>query len=325
MKILITGGAGFLGSHLAETLLDRGDTVWVIDNLATGRKKNLKHALENPKFKFIEDDISKPGTIQTLVTEFSPEVVIHAAASYKNPQDWQEDIRSNVLGTGLLVQALMSHPGGLKRLIYFQTSLCYGLKPIEQPITLKHPYFGGTFAGGSSYAITKTAAEQFIDMSGLPFISFRLANMFGPRNISGPLPTFFKKIKNNEACTIFDSRRDFVYVSDLVEVVVKAVDGVGANGFYHISSGEDFSIKEMFQHCLQSMGISDYANVTYKPRTSDDTATILLDPSVTQKQFDWKIRHTLADGVKKAVAWYEENGIDETYTHLKLDPSKKTS
>src|SRR5690606_37026460 len=129
----------------------------------------------------------------------------------------------------------------VNRLIYFQTALCYGI-PQEQPITLNHPIEPSL----SSYAISKTAGEHHIFLSGLNAISFRLANAYGPRNISGPLPTFYHRITNNKQCFVMDTRRDFIFIQDLVDIVEKAVDGAGEPGPYHISSGKDFSIKELF-------------------------------------------------------------------------------
>ena len=176
MKVLITGGAGFLGSHLADRLLARGDQVLVIDNFASGRPDNLEpHA----GLELIEGSIAEPDLVSRCFDSFRPEVVVHAAASYKNPDDWEEDSRTNVLGTSLITQAALRLE--VRRLIYFQTSLCYGIRPLEQPITLSHPIL----PGDSSYAISKTAGEQYIQLSGLDYISFRLANAYGPRNISG--------------------------------------------------------------------------------------------------------------------------------------------
>src|SRR5207248_2858974 len=115
--------------------------------------------------------------------------------------------------------------------VYFQTALCYGLKPLEQPITLDHPIL----PGASSYAISKTAGEQYVMLSGLDYLSFRLANAYGPRNLSGPLPTFFQRLNAHKSTFVMDTRRDFVFVDDLVDVVMKALDGVGRSGVYHIS------------------------------------------------------------------------------------------
>jgi UDP-glucose 4-epimerase len=236
---------------------------------------------------------------------------VHAAASYKDPENWAEDSRTNVLGTANIVQA--SRASKVNRLIYFQTALCYGLHPLEQPITLSHPIR----SEGSSYAISKTAGEQFVQLSGLDFLSFRLANAYGPRNLSGPLPTFYHRLKNDKPCFVMDTRRDFVYVNDLIDVVEKALDGKGERGFYHISSGSDYSIQELFDATVKAIGIKLDAPVEVKPRNPDDAYTILLDPSKTNQDFDWQTSTALEKGVDSAIRYYDEYGITETYTHLK--------
>src|SRR5262249_38240519 len=150
---------------------------------------------------------------------YRPEVVVHAAASYKDPAAWADDIRTNVLGTAHVAQAAAQV--GVVRLIYFQTALCYGLRPREQPVTLRHPLR----AEGSSYAVSKTAAEQYLEFSGLDYIVFRLANVYGPRNLSGPLPTFYQRLTQGKSCHVADARRDFIYVDDLIDVVAQACAG----------------------------------------------------------------------------------------------------
>lgn len=308
MKILITGGAGFIGSHLAEQLLARGDDVLVIDNYATGRRDNLKpHA----KLTVIEGTIADPALVSKAFDDFKPEVVVHAAASYKDPDNWLEDARTNVVGTANITQS--AKRVGAKRVIYFQTSLCYGLKPLEQPITLKHPIL----PQGSSYAISKTAGEQYIELAGMDWISFRLANAYGPRNLSGPLPTFFHRLTTGKACFVADTRRDFIYVEDLVAVVMKAVDGRGRKGAYHISSGSDVSIKQLFDATVAALAIKLEKEVEVRPRAPDDVFTILIDPSETNKDFDWRTSTPLEVGVKRAIEWYKANGITQTFTHLK--------
>jgi UDP-glucose 4-epimerase len=313
MKILITGGAGFIGSHLADRLIARGDTVCIIDNYSTGRRDNLKpHKL----LTIVEGTIADEKLIEGAFNEFKPDLVVHAAASYKDPDNWEEDTRTNCLGTAMIVHASMRH--SVKRIIYFQTALCYGLHPIEQPITLNHPIL----SGGSSYAISKTTAEQYIELSGLNFISFRLANAYGPRNISGPLPTFFQRLTTGKPCFVMDTRRDFIYIADLVDCVMLAIDGKGSRGAYHISSGSDYAIKELFDATIKALNISLETDVEVRPRGPEDAFTILLDPSKTHKDFPWKISTPLEEGVRKAIEYYTEYGITETFTHLRI-PGKK--
>jgi len=314
MRVLITGGGGFLGSHIADRLLDRGDEVLVIDNFSTGRRDNLA---PRPKLEVVEGTIADAVLMGGLFSRFRPDIVIHAAASYKNPDAWEEDASTNVLGTAIVTRASLAN--GVKRLIYFQTALCYGLHPVEQPITITHPLRPYE----SSYAISKTAGENYIALSGLDFLSFRLANAYGPRNLSGPLPTFFSRLTGGKKCFVMDTRRDFIYVQDLVDVVIKAVDGVGEKGFYHISSGSDFSIKELYDATLEALAFNPPEPVEERPRNPDDAFTILLDPSKTNKTFNWAVTTPLNKGVKDAIDWYKINGITQTYTHLRVPGEHK--
>lgn len=309
MRILITGGAGFVGSHLADRLLARGDDVLVIDNYATGRRDNL---VPHHNLTIVEGSVADADCVDDTFAQFEPEVVVHAAAAYKNPDAWEEDARTNALGSALIAQATARVKA--QRLIYFQTALCYGLSPIEQPITLNHPLM----PYGSSYAVSKTAGEGYIALAGVPFTSFRLANAYGPRNLSGPLPTFFQRLSTGKPCFVMNTRRDFVFIDDLIDVVERAVDGQGNGGFYHIASGADYAIKELFDATVDAMGITLDAAVDVRERNPDDVFSILLDPSRTERDFQWRVSTPLAEGVARAIAYYREYGISETFTHLRL-------
>jgi UDP-glucose 4-epimerase len=309
-NVLITGGAGFIGSHLTERLLARGDRVLVIDNFSTARRDSLPPAHQG--LELVEGTIADEALVEDCFARSEPEVVVHAAASYKDPDAWPEDCRTNAVGSAVIAQAAQRHSVG--RLIYFQTALCYGLQPLEQPITLSHPLL----PGDSSYAISKTAGEHYVRLSGLDYVSFRLANMYGPRNLSGPLPTFFHRLGAGKGCFVMDTRRDFIYVDDLLELVVRAIDGTGASGVYHASSGGDYSIQELFDATTAAMGLQLDEPVEVRPRNPDDAFTILLDPSETKAQFDgWQTSTPLVEGVAATVAWYQSHGIEQTYTHLR--------
>ena len=227
MRILITGGAGFIGSSLADRMLARGEDVLVLDNFNTGRRDNLP---SHPQLELVEGTIADRRFVERTFGAYRPTHVVHAAAAYKDPEDWEEDALTNVLGTVHVARA--SQSASVERFIYFQTALGYGLKPKEQPITLTHPFD----ARGSSYAISKTAAEHYIELARLPFVSLRLANAYGPRNLSGPLPTFYHRLSSGKPCFVMDTRRDFIFVQDLIDVVEKALDGTGS-GYYHLASG----------------------------------------------------------------------------------------
>ncbi len=309
MKVLVTGGLGQIGSHITEMLIARGDSVLVIDNLATGRRE---HLISNKNLKIVIDTISNKKKLSELFQDFKPEVVIHTAASYKDPNDWYNDTLTNCVGGSNIVA--LSLENNVKRFIYFQTSLCYGLKPIEQPITLNHP----KFPASTSYSITKTANEDFIEISGLDYVTFRLANVIGPRNVAGPLPIFYQRLKDNKKCFITKSRRDFVFVKDLAKIVLKACDGVG-NGAYHFSSGTDVSIKKLYDSVVKAMNIKNYPEPDVKELSPDDVFSILLDPERTFKDFG-EINFTpIETTVDEAIKYFEQHGTLGEYTHLKLD------
>jgi UDP-glucose 4-epimerase len=309
MKVLITGGAGFIGSHLADRLLADDHDVLVIDNYATGRRDNLneQHGLE-----IVEGTIEDPELVLGAFEQFRPDFVVHAAAAYKDPEAWGADVLTNAYGTVNVVKAAQAT--GVSRLLYFQTALCYGTTPTEQPVTLEHP-----IRPDSSYGISKTAGELYIELSGLDFVSFRLANAYGPRNISGPLPTFYHRLTEGKGVFVMDTRRDFIYVDDLIDVVMQAiVDGTG-HGHYHVSSGSDFSIKELFDATIAALPEVELdGDVEVRPRGADDAYTILLDPSRINQEFGWSPKVPLEEGVGRAIKYYREHGISQTYTHLKV-------
>jgi UDP-glucose 4-epimerase len=309
VKVLITGGAGFIGSHLADRLLDEDHEVLVIDNYATGRRDNLT---ERDGLEIVEDTIEDPDVVLEAFEGFRPDFVVHAAAAYKDPEAWAADVLTNALGTVNVVKAAQAT--GVQRLLYFQTALCYGTTPTEQPVTLDHP-----IRPDSSYGISKTAGELYIELSGLDFVSFRLANAYGPRNISGPLPTFYHRLTEGKGVFVMDTRRDFIYVDDLIDVVMQAiVDGTG-HGHYHVSSGSDFSIKELFDATIAALPEVELdGDVEVRPRGEDDAYTILLDPSRINQDFGWSPKVPLEEGVRRAIEYYREYGISQTYTHLRV-------
>lgn len=309
MKTLITGGLGQIGSHIAEMMLERGDEVLVIDNLATGRRE---HLAEHPRLRVIIDTIANRDLINSLMEEFKPDSVVHAACSYKDPDDWYNDTLTNCVGGALLVDAAKRN--GVKRFVYFQTALCYGLKPQEQPITLNHP----RKPEGSSYAISKTANELYIELSGIDFVTFRLANVIGPRNVAGPLPIFYQRLKDGKKCFITKSRRDFVFVKDLARTVVQACDGTG-HGAYHFSSGTDVAITELYDAVVKAMALAPYPEPEIRELAPDDVFSILLDPSRTFSDFGTINFTPIETTVAEAIRYYQKHGTLGEYTHLRLE------
>ena len=306
MKVMITGGSGQIGSHVAALLLARGDRVLAIDNFATGRRDNLD---PHPNLELVENSIVDAPLMDRLFADFRPEVVVHTAASYKNPNDWESDALVNCAGTAIVAKACKTHKVG--RLIYFQTALCYGTKPLQTPIRLDHPID----PVNSSYAISKTAGEQYVQFSGVNWVTFRLANVIGPRNVSGPLPIFFDRLSSGRQCIVSEARRDFCFAGDLAAVVLRAIDGKG-EGAYHFSSGKDVAIVELYQAVVRAMKLNHYPEPELRKLNPDDAPSILLDPARTFADFG-EISFTPLDEIAAlAVEHWQSRGVVGGHTHL---------
>jgi UDP-glucose 4-epimerase len=307
MKVFITGGSGQVGSTVADMLLARGDEVLSLDDFSTGRRDNL---LDQSHLTQIEGSIVDAALIDQLFSDFRPDVVVHTAASYKDPENWSADALVNAVGGANIAKACKTHK--VRRLIYFQTALCYGTKPVQQPIRLDHPIN----PVNSSYAISKTAGEHYVQFSGVEWVTFRLANVIGPRNVSGPLPIFYGRLSKGQKCFVTPARRDFCYAGDLANIVVQAAGGRGL-GTYHFSSGKDVAILELYDSVVKAMKLNDYPEPEMKPLGPDDAPSILLDPERTFADFSDVTFTPLDEIARLAVQRWEKDGVVGGYTHLK--------
>lgn len=311
MRILITGGAGCLGSNLIEHWLPQGHEIFVIDNFATGKREVVP---EVPGLAVKEGSIVDQALVDACFARFQPEVVIHAAAAYKDPDDWVEDSRTNVIGSAHVARAAKAC--GARRLINFQTALCYG-RPQQLPIPASHPT-----APFTSYGITKTAGEQFMLLSGVPTLSLRIANVTGPRLAIGPIPSFYKRLKAGQSCFCSDTSRDFLDMSDFLAFMDVAIQPDAPTGVYNIASGEAHSIKEIFDLVTDYLGLGG-REVPVVPPAADDVPVVSLDASETLKAFGWQARVGFAETIRRQLDWYEKYGISDVFSHLKAPTQTK--
>ena len=285
MRVLISGVAGFIGSHLADRLIAEGHHVCGVDNLETGSLANVHPDVEMT----IGDITGMPRGELFWHKKF--DLIIHCAASYSDPLKWHRDTKTNTLGT---INAAIKAREDAARLIYFQTAL--------PPI--------------SSYAISKIAGEQYINVSGVPAVIFRLANIYGPRNLSGPVPTFYRRLTMNQPCTVVDTTRDMVFINDLVDGVMKAVNNPEVRGKYDMCSGKHRPIRELYDTVAAAIGAED--EPAHVPAGPDDVHKMQLDTAPAAFDLHWMASTDLADGVRAAVDWYDNNGVTDTYTHLTM-------
>lgn len=312
MRILITGGAGCLGSNLIEHWLPQGHQIFVIDNFATGKREVVPpvHGLT-----LREGTIADEALVFTCFEEFSPEVVIHAAAAYKDPANWNEDISTNVLGSSYVVRAAVA--SGAKRIVNFQTALCYG-RPESLPIPADHPT-----APFTSYGISKTAGEQYMLMCGLPTLTLRISNVTGPRLAIGPIPTFYKRLKAGQTCFCSDTSRDFLDMSDFIAFMDRAIALDAPTGTFNVASGEAHSIKEIFDLVCRHLSLGP-VDVPIVPAAADDVPVVTLDASETEKSFGWKAAISFEETVARQLRWYDKYGVNDVFSHLQAPTAAKS-
>ncbi len=300
---LVTGGAGFIGSHLVEALLQRGDRVRVLDNLSSGRLANIAAVL--PKIEFIEGDIQDETVVQQAMA--GVELVFHLAAVVSVPQSMarpQETELINVIGTLNLLQA--ARAAGVSRLILSSTCAVYGDEPTLPKIESMPPQ------PQSPYAISKLAAEQycrlFTTAFGLETVALRYFNVFGPRQdptspYSGVISIFVDRMARNLPVTIFGSgeqTRDFVFVSDVVRANLLAAQVPEAVGqLINIGTGRLVTIHQLF--AMLSRQLQYDRPPLYQPARPGDVLHSYADPGRATALLGWQPQVDFEAGLRKLV------------------------
>ena len=304
MRVLITGGAGCLGSNLIENLLPKGCDILVLDNFATGKREVVPPV---DGLKVEEGSVADGDLVNRCFDEFGPEIVIHSAAAYKDPDDWEEDSATNVMGSIHVAKA--AERVGVRKIINFQTALCYG-RPERIPIPSNHPERPFT-----SYGISKTAGERYLINSGLPVVSLRLANVTGPRLAIGPIPTFYQRLKAGKSCFCSDTRRDFLDMEDFVsimEIVMKKETPVGV---FNVSTGESRSILDVFEAVSSYLGIEPMSLLPWflLVRTAfPKSCSIHRRPKKP-----WGGRQVgFEETIHRMLSWYDQHGVSAIHSHL---------
>ncbi len=304
-KILITGGAGCLGSNLIEHLLPKNFDVFVIDNFATSKREVLPMGIKNLTVQ--EGSITDYALINNAFEKFKPDIIIHSAASYKDPNNLIEDVNTNITGAINLIEACKKYE--IKKIINFQTALCYG-RPQSLPIPISHKLSPFT-----SYGISKTTGESYLLNSSLPVISLRLANICAPRLSIGPIPTFYKRLKEGKDCFCTKTVRDFLDIRDFLDLIDIIIKNDISKGVFNVSTGLGHSIKDIFNEVAYHLKKKSKAS-EINPK-DDDVNEVVLDPSETEKILGWKSKIKFKEIIKNQLVWYDNYGISNIYSHLK--------
>jgi len=301
MKMLVTGGAGFIGSHLVDRLIKQGHKVVVIDNLSTGKKENL-----NPKAKFYKVDI-RDSQISYIFKKEKPEIVFHYAAqidvrkSMKNPM---EDAEINILGMLNILENCKKAKA--KKFIFASSVGVYG-EPQKLPLRENHP-----LNPIAPYPITKLTVEKYLNYyqaQGLDFVSLRYSNIYGPRQIStgegGVIAIFIDKVLKEERPIIFgdgNQTRDFLYVDDAVEAAIKVLKAPSGS-IYNIGTNKEITIKALLK--LISSKLNKKIKPILKPLRQGEIIKSRIDFSKIKKELGWQPKYNLEKGLKETLKWYQ--------------------
>jgi nucleoside-diphosphate-sugar epimerase len=311
VRLLITGGAGCLGSAIAREFLAEDKSVAILDNFSTGDKVWVP---SHPNLQVLEGDVRDVEFVESCFAQFRPTHVVHAAASYADPDDWTGDLENNARGS--LNVAQVAEKAGVSHLIYLQTALGYG-KPTVTPIPLHH-----SLQPTTSYSISKVAGEHYILASSVPIsVSLRIANTCAPHLSIGPLPTFYKKILAGEECQVSPAQRDFLDVQDFLALLGLIFESAEPeNSAYNVSTGVGHSIQEVFEAVKIALDRPD-AQAELIPLGRDDISSVVLDSTITQQRFSWSPQTTLDHMVARQVQWFEQFGVGAVRSHLKAVPA----
>lgn len=313
MKCLVTGGAGFIGSNLAEKLLNTGNEVVALDDLSTGKKANIESFLTDKRFRFIEGTVTDPETCRLACS--GAEYVFHEAAvcsvpeSIKHPR---ETLEVNVTGTANVF--LAARDAHVRRVVWASSTSVYGNSEIlpnieSMPLCPLSPYAASKAAG-------EMFARAFSEVFDISIISLRYYNVFGKRQdpfsaYAAVIPLFVSRLLRGERPVIFgdgNQTRDFIYIDDVVDAnilaAVSAPDDAGGKA-YNIGCGSRITINELYAILAEELGLGP--EPLYEPQRDGEVRNSVADISAARRDFGYNPAITVREGLKMSLAWYKEN------------------
>lgn len=317
--VLITGGAGFIGSNLSEALIDNGNRVTCLDNFATGHRKNIEHLLSNPNFTLIEGDIRKMEDCERACENI--DYVLHQAALGSVPRSINDPITSNDVNiSGFLNMLVAARNVEVKRFVYAASSSTYGdsknMHKVEEVI-------GNPL---SPYAITKYVNELYAGIFsktyGIETIGLRYFNVFGRKQdpngaCAAVIPKFVGQLMKYESPVINGDgtySRDFTYINNVIEMNIRAMmtkDNEAVNTVYNTAHGERTDLNELVMLLKEYLSNFDpeIGNVEIKhgPARAGDVPHSLASIEKAKNQLGYKPQFDIKSGLKEAVSWYWEN------------------
>ncbi len=305
---LVTGGAGFIGSHIVERLIGDGETVRVLDNFSTGRRPNLEPFAS--KITLIEDDIRDAGAVDKAVS--GVDYVIHQAVLASVPRSIEDPISSNEVNVGGTLNLLRAAAKNkVRAFVYASSSSAYGDSEVLPKVETMTP------APKSPYAVAKLAGEYycraFSDTYGLPTVSLRYFNVFGPRQdpssqYAAVIPIFVKALLSGNAPTIYgdgEQSRDFTYIDNVVSANLLACrSDLDGGHTYNVACGDRFTLNELYSRLQNVLGTSIEAHFE-EPRAGDVKHSQAAIGAIV-KDLGYKIEVGFDEGLETTVRWYRD-------------------
>lgn len=306
MKIVVTGGVGFIGSHLVDRLIQEGHEVVVVDNLSTGKRKNLNRSAE-----FYKMDIQSSRLARVFRNE-RPALLMHLAAQMdvrRSVEDPVYDAQVNILGTLNVLEQAVRH--GTRKVIFSSSGGAIYGEQETFPAPESHPT-----RPASPYGISKLSGEHYLAyyqrVSGIQYVSLRYANVYGPRQDpngeAGVVAIFAQKLLGREQPIINGNgrqTRDFVYVEDVVEANLSAM-GKEVQGTYNVGTGQETSVNDLFRI------MADIANPGCKelhgPAKKGEQIRSVVDSGKLRRELGWEPKVSLQEGLARTVEFFREAG-----------------
>jgi UDP-glucose 4-epimerase len=308
--VLVTGGAGFIGSQLTDRLLAEGHRVVAVDDLSTGRLTNLDDARREGtgRFEFHRFDLTSDA-FERVVERHEPEVIMHLAAQVnvrRSVEDAGHDARVNVLGTINVLEA--ARRSGTRKVVYTSSGGCIYGEPSEEALPLREDQ---PLEAHSPYGASKIAGEHYLrtyeHLYGLAWTSLALSNVYGPRQDpageAGVVAIFCERMLDDEPAVIFgdgEQTRDFVYVDDVVDAFVRAMDR-GDGYRLNIGTGERTSVNDLFRVVAEEVGYDQ--GPVYAPERPGELRHNGVDPTRASEALDWEPWTRLSEGIATTVDW----------------------
>ncbi len=308
MKYVVTGGAGFIGSHIAEYLVDHGHDVTVIDNLFSGKKENIQNLIDYPHLTYVQGSITDLYLLKKAFAGMDG--IFHQAAIPSVPRSVQNPVATNEANVNGTLRILVAAKDcNVKKVVYASSSSVYGDTPTLPKVESMTPN------PKSPYAVSKLAGEYycrvFSEVYGIKTVALRYFNVFGPRQdpesqYAAVIPRFITRTLAGQPPVIYGDgtqTRDFTYVKDVVQANIKAMES-NATGVFNVAYNKRISLLSLVDFIADKTGMK--VDPVFEPPRPGDIHDSQADISAAEKAFGYSPEYTVRTGLKETIAWYEK-------------------